>query len=167
MPVNDTIPVGIPVNIFYHLLAPRPSPPSPPPPHYQPHPSPSVLKGLLAAHEAELEVRRAGPDPLVSPRLKGSDYMENQTHILYTCTWKHWTHWHTATARAHQRQTPYISFVQASGMGDACAANKVTVICAILFQSWSCYPQFLWKAKEFSSHEPTLRLFLKVFSEGR
>lgn len=60
-------------NIFYYLLAPRPSPPPP----CQPHPSPSVLKGLLAAHEAELEVRRAGPDPLVSPRLKGSDYMEN------------------------------------------------------------------------------------------
>lgn len=50
---------------------------STPPPPYLPHPSPSVLKGLLAAHEAELEVRRAGPDPLVSPRLKGSDYMEN------------------------------------------------------------------------------------------
>lgn len=59
--------------IFYYPLAPRPSPPPP----YQPHPSPSVLKGLLAAHEAGLEVKRAGPDPLVSPRLKGSDYMEN------------------------------------------------------------------------------------------
>lgn len=46
-------------------------------PPCQPHPSPSVLKGLLAAHEAVLGVRRAGPDPLVSPRLKGSDYMEN------------------------------------------------------------------------------------------
>lgn len=57
-----------------------------PPPPCQPHPSPSVLKGLLAAHEAELGVRKAGPDPLVSPRLKGSDYMENETHILYTCT---------------------------------------------------------------------------------
>lgn len=31
-------------------------------------------------------------------------------------------------------------------MGDACVANKVTVICAILFQSWSCYPGFLWKS---------------------
>lgn len=47
------------------------------PPPSQPHPSHSVLKGLLSAHEAELGMRRAGPDPLVSPRLKGSDYMEN------------------------------------------------------------------------------------------
>lgn len=66
---------SLPLNIdlFYYLQAPR----QPPPQHYEPHPYPSVLKGLLAAHKIELEERRAGPDPLVSPRLKGSDYMEN------------------------------------------------------------------------------------------
>lgn len=53
-----------------HLIHPHPHP-------MGPHPSSSGLKGLLAAHEAELGMRRAGPDPLVSPRLKGSDYMEN------------------------------------------------------------------------------------------
>lgn len=47
----------------------------PPPPH-KPHPSPSVLRGLLAAQEAVLEVR-TGPGPSVSPKLKGRDYMEN------------------------------------------------------------------------------------------
>lgn len=35
----------------------------------------------------------------------------------------------------HQRQIPYISYREC-GVGDACVANKVTVICAILFQSW-------------------------------
>lgn len=49
--------------------------PSPPP--HEPHPPPSVLWGLLATHEAVLEVRRTGPGPSVSPRLKGCDYMEN------------------------------------------------------------------------------------------
>lgn len=78
-------------------------------------------------------------------------------------TWKikhtHCTHAHenteptdTATAQTHQRQMPCISFVQVSGMGmgDACPANKVTVICPILFQNWSCYRGFLWKAQNFS-----------------
>lgn len=51
--------------------------PAPTTPLCRPHPSPSILKGLLAAHEAGLEARRAGSDPLVSPRLKGSDCMEN------------------------------------------------------------------------------------------
>lgn len=50
------------------------------PPHpssAQPHPSSLALMGLLAAHEAALGMKRAGPDPLVSPRRKGTDYMEN------------------------------------------------------------------------------------------
>lgn len=52
-------------------------PPFPTPTPHEPHPPPSVLRGLLAAQEAELVVRRTGPGPSVSPRLKGSDYMEN------------------------------------------------------------------------------------------
>lgn len=61
-------------DFFYYLRVPCPTLPPP----YQPHPSSSsVLKGLLAADEAVLEAQRAGLDPLVSPSLKGSDYMEN------------------------------------------------------------------------------------------
>lgn len=70
-------------------------PPSQPPTPHEPHPPPSVLRGLLAAQEAELEVRRTGPGPSVSPRLKGSDYMENWIY--------HTTHIHTQTPNPQLR----------------------------------------------------------------
>lgn len=56
------------------------------PPH-KPHPSPSALRGLLPAQEAELEVKRTGPGPSVSPWLQGSDYVHgtlNPTHDTHS-----------------------------------------------------------------------------------
>lgn len=47
----------------------------------------------------------------------------------------------------------YISFELVSSMGATCAANKVTAICAILFQRGSCYREK--KKRSFSSPERT------------
>lgn len=77
-----------------NLLATRPysgcnqffqAPPHPPIPAPEPHPQYSGDYGQT--QEAVLEVRRTGPGPSVSPRLKGSDYMENWM--------QHATHMHT------------------------------------------------------------------------
>lgn len=106
-------------------------------------PHPSALKGLLSACEAELGMRGAGPDPLVSPRLQGSDCMENEAAL----TEQHWTHWHNI-------KMSYISFELLGSMGASCAANKVSAICAILFQRGSCYRE---KRRLFSSPERTHR----------
>lgn len=96
-------------------------------------------------------------------------------------TWKikhtHCTHAHenteptdTATAQTHRRQMPYISFVQVSGMGmvDTCPANKVTVICAILFQNNGHVTEdSSGKHRIFPSCVPTQRLLVwKALSGG-
>lgn len=91
---------------------------APPPPHPpEPHPPLSVLWGLLATQEAVLEVRRTGPGPSVSPRLKGSDYMENWM--------QHTTHMHT---EAPPCLKPYIRPHRLWGWGIAYIS---AVICAI------------------------------------
>lgn len=97
-----------------------PSPPN------EPHPPPTVLRGLLATQEAVLEVRRTGPGPSVSPRLKGSGSMENWM--------QHKTQVHTkapkpqTTAEAPPYLTPYIRLCRLCGRGIAYIS---AVICAI------------------------------------
>lgn len=119
------------------------------PPH-KPHPSPSALRGLLPAQEAELEVKRTGPGPSVSPWLQGSDYVHgklNPTHDTHSRE-------NTEPATATEAPPGLMSNISLKGEGDGGLLTSQPWFVAISLQNWSCHPRCLWKAEAFFSCEP-------------